>query len=122
MAFPTINIKVTNTKVADEIKELLEQKLHSLEKFLGNETDVKCDAEFEKIAPHEKGRIYRVETNLYVRGVMHRAEATRESFAEAIDEIRDELDKELRRRNKRANTLVRKGGRRIKEMMQLGKV
>lgn len=120
MAFPTITTKVTNADISDELKDILEQKLHSLEKFIGNETDVKCDVEFEKVAPHENGPIYRIEANLFVAGVMHRAEATRESFAEAIDEVRDELDKELRRHNKKHTTLLKKGGRRFKEMIRFG--
>lgn len=121
MAFPTITIKVTNTKIADDLKNVLEQKLRSLEKFVGNETDVKCDVEFEKVAPHEKGPIYRIDVNFLVAGVLHRAEATKESFEEAIDEVRDQLDKELRRRNKKHNTLLKKGGRRLKEMVRFGR-
>lgn len=120
MAFPTITTRVTNTDIAGDLKNILEQKLYSLEKFIGNETDVKCDVEFEKVAPHEKGPIFRVEVNLLVAGVMHRAEATKESFAEAIDEVRNQLDKELRRHNKKQNTLLKKGGRQLKEMARFG--
>ncbi len=121
MAFPTINIKTTNVTVEDQTKDVLEQKLLSLDKYLGDETDIKCDAEFEKVAPSESGPIFRVEVNLLVAGTMHRAEATQESFAEAIDEVRDELDKELRRRNKKQNTLLKKGGRKLKELMRFGR-
>lgn len=121
MTFPQINFKITNTSVNDDLKVTLEQKLHTLEKYLGKETDVKCDAEFEKVAPSEKGKIYRVEVNLFVSGIMHRAESTQETFIEAIDEVRNELDKELRRRNKKHMTLIKKGGRKIKEWMRWGK-
>lgn len=121
MAFPTITTKVTNTTIADDLKDVLETKFGSLEKFIGDETDVTCDVEFEKVAPHENGPIYRIEANLLVAGVMHRAESTMESFEQAIDEVRDQLDKELRRRNKKHATLLKRGGRRIKDMMRFGR-
>jgi len=52
---------------------------------------------------------------------MHRAEATKESFEEAVDEVRNQLDKELRRRNKKHATLLKKGGRQLKEMVRFGR-
>lgn len=121
MEFPTINFKFTNTETDSELQELLEQKLTSLNKYLGTETDVKCDAEFEKVAPSESGPVFRAEVNLFFAGDLYRAESTCESFSEAIDEVRDELDKELRRKNKKNNTLLRKGGRKIKQLMRFGR-
>lgn len=120
MAFPPIAIKTTNATVSEELQEALEQKFQSLEKYLGEETDVKCEAEFEKAAPSENGPVHRIEVNLFVAGVMHRAEATKETFIEAVDEVRDQLDKELRRRNKKYATLLKKGGRKIKNIMRFG--
>lgn len=120
MTFPTPNIKITNTDVSDELKVLLERKLQPLGRYLGEETDVVCDAEFEKVTPSESGPIFRVEINLQVAGTLHRAEATLDSFEAAIDEVRDELDKELRRKHKKQDTLFKKGGRKIKEMMRFG--
>lgn len=121
MPFPPITIKTSGTTVSDEQKSLLEQKLTSLNKYLGQETDITCEAEFEKVAARENGPIFRVEVNLMVAGKMHRAEATMESFAQAIDEVRDELDKELRRKHKKQNTLLRKGGRKLKQLMRFGR-
>lgn len=116
-----INFKFTNTESSDGLKTVLEQKLQSLEKFIGDETDVKCDVEFEKVTTSEHGPVYRVEVNLYVAGTMYRAEATLETFEEAIDEVRDELDKELRRNNKKHADLIKKGGRKIKEWLRFGR-
>ncbi len=120
MTFPTINFKTTNIEVEDRLIDLLEDKLQSLNKYLGAETDVVCEAEFEKVTTSEKGSVHRLEVNLQVGGQLYRAEATEESFEKAIDEVRDELDKELRRANRKRDSLIKKGGRKIKEMLRFG--
>lgn len=120
MPLPIINYKATNTELNQRLQTLLEQKLTSLEKFIGDETDVKIDAEFEKVAPQQSGTVHRVEVNLWVRGTLYRAEATALSYEEAIDQVRDELDKELRRARDKRESLIRRGGREIKEMIQTG--
>ncbi len=120
MAFPMIQFKATNTELIGELQDIMESKLHTLEKYIGDETDLKCQVEFEKITAQTSGKIYRVETNLHVGGKLFRAEATETTFEEAIDEVRDELDKEMRRFNKKQETLLKKGGRAIKKMMRRG--
>ena len=120
MSFPIINFKATQTDLDDAMRTLTEQKLQTLEKFFGD-ASVLCDVEFEKVAAHQNGDIYRVEVNLQVDGTLFRAEATLDSFEKAIDEVRDELDKELRRARKKHDTLVRRGGRMIKDMLRFGK-
>jgi len=116
-----IQFKATNTELIGDLQDIMEQKLHSLEKFIGDETDLKCAVEFEKVTAQNSGKIFRVETNLYVGGKLYRAESTETTFEEAIDEVRNELDKELRRSNKKRETMMKRGGRAIKEMMRFGK-
>lgn len=118
---PIINYKATNTQLDSVLQTLLENKLNSLEKYLGDETDINCEVEFEKVAPQENGRVHRVEVNLWLKGTLYRAEATEDQFEKAIDEVRAELDKELRRAHKKHHSLLRKGGRRIKEIMRFGR-
>lgn len=121
MAFPMIQFKATNTELIGDLQDIMEMKLHSLEKYLGDETDLRCTVEFEKINAQTSGQIFRVEANLYVAGKLFRAESTETTFEEAIDEVRNELDKELRRSNKKHETMVKKGGRAIKDMLKFGK-
>jgi ribosomal subunit interface protein len=121
MTFPTINFKALNsTSVDDTLLSLLEQKFQSLDKYVGDETDVKCDVEFEKVTASKNGKIYRVEANLWLHGKLYRAEATEISFEVAIDEVQSELDKELRRANDKRDSLMKRGGRKIKEMLRFG--
>lgn len=120
MTMPIINYKATSMDMDGRLQTLVDQKFQSLDKFIGDETDVKCDVEFEKVTDSQTGKVHRVETNLWLAGKLYRAEATELSFEEAIDEVRNELDKELRRANDKHSTLVKRGGRAIKRMMRMG--
>ncbi len=121
MAFPNIQFKTTNTEIEEKLKTLTEQKFTSLEKFIGDEEDVMCEVEFEKETAHQSGSHFRVEANLKLKGKLYRAEASEDNFEKAIDEVRNELDKEMRRASSRQETLVKKGGRALKEMLRFGK-
>lgn len=123
MTFPTIQFKGTNVGLDPMLQTLVEQKFTTLEKYIGDETDVKCEVEFEKETGnhHNTGNIHRVEVNLFFAGKMYRAEASRDSFQTAIDEVQSDLDRELRKANEKQETLLKKGGRKIKEMLRFGK-
>lgn len=120
MTFPIINFKSTNTETDPKLQDLVTRKLSALEKFIQDESDVKCDVEFEKVAPKQSGDVYRIEINLWLRGELYRAEATRDAFEKAIDEARNEVEKELRRTSEKKDTLIKRGGRAIKEKLQSG--
>ncbi len=121
MSFPTIQFKATQVTVADSLKTLVDQKLQTLDKYIGNETDVRCEVEFERVAPHQNGNIFRIEANIWLAGQLYRAEATEDSFEKAVDVVRGELDQELRKARTRRDSLVKKGGRKLKEMLRFGK-
>lgn len=121
MSFPTIQFKATQVTVADSLKVLVTQKLQSLDRYVGNESDVRCEVEFERVAPHQNGAIFRIEANVWLAGTLYRAEATEESFEKAVDVVRGELDRELRRARTKHDSLVKKGGRKLKDMLRFGK-
>lgn len=117
MTFPTINYKFNDLAEVQELTSIIEQKCASLEKYLHGTGSAICDVEFQKVAPQQHGSVHRVEINLQIDGTLYRAEATEDSFEKAIDEVRDELDKELRRAKDKQETLVKQGGRELKEQM-----
>lgn len=119
-----IQYKATNIQLDTTWQDLVEQKFQSLEKYIGDETDTKCDVEFEKETGdhHNSGKLHRVEVNLYIHGRLYRAVASEESFQKAIDEVRGELDRELAKSNEKRETLIKRGGRKIKEMLRFGKI
>ncbi len=114
-----IQFKATNTELEGKLQDLVEQKFQSLARYVGDETAVKVEVEFEKETAHQTGQHFRVEANFSVGGKLYRAEATENSFEEAIDEVRSELDKEMRRASKKKEALIKRGGRAIKDMLRM---
>lgn len=112
-----VNFNYNNHSEAQDLADVTEQKLISLKKFIADDTPVICDAEFDKVAANKKGAIFHFSVNLQVDGAMHRAEATEESFEAAVDEVRDELDKKLRRTKSKKDSLGKKAGRAMKNLI-----
>lgn len=121
MAFPTITFKHTRTDEARHLEDVVVHKFATFEKYVGNETAARCEVEFQKEAPQQSGLVYRVEANVSIGGKFYRAEATDETFEKAIDAVRNELDGELRKAHDKRESLVRRGGRKMKEMLRWGK-
>jgi ribosomal subunit interface protein len=119
MTFPTINYKFNGLAEAPALTDIVEQKCVTLEKYLRDHGAITCDVEFEKVAPQQNGQVHRVEVNLKVDGNLFRAVATEESFEKAIDAVRDGLDQELRHAKEKRETLVKQGGREVKEQMMM---
>ena len=119
MSFPNISFKATNTESDEVLQDLVTEKFLSLDKFIGEETDVKCEVEFEKETASQTGDIFRVEVNLWLHGNLNRVEANSESFEKSIDIVRNEMGKVLRRAHKKRHSLVKRGGQKIKQMLRL---
>jgi len=118
MALQIGRIKGTDVDITDTLRELIEEKIGTLDKFLQDHDSVQCDVELEKVTASQSGNIFRAEANIIVDGTLaHRAEATTDQIEKSIDEVRDELSKEIRRANDKHRSLVRRGGARIKEML-----
>ena len=115
MTFPTISYKYNSVEEADALATLMDQKLAPLGMFIPDDVDARCSVEFERESTQQHGKVYRVETNLTIDGVLHRAEATEDSFELAIDEVRDEINKKLRRAKSKNTSLFRRAGRKMKE-------
>lgn len=121
MSFQNITFKYTNCDTSSSLESIVSQKLSSLEKYVGAETDVRCEVEIQKSTAHKSGPNCRVEVNIWVAGALYRAEASKETFEAAVDAVRDDLNLEMRKANEKQDSLLRRGGRKIKEMMRFGR-
>jgi ribosomal subunit interface protein len=116
-----IHYKYNNLPEGEQLAQLTDQKMEPLGKFITVGAKTSCEVEFQKIAAQQQGKIHRVEVNLHVDGVLHRAEAVEESFEKAVDEVRDELDKKLRRAKDKSQSLLRRAGQQVKERFFSGR-
>ncbi len=116
-----ITFKHTNSETDSRIHDFVRQKLSILDRYIGEETDVRMEVEFEKVVSHKTGPICRVEVNVWKAGKLFRADSTQMTFEAAIDVVKDELDQEMKRSNEKHTSLLRRGSRKIKEMMRFGR-
>lgn len=115
------NIKVTNVELTPAISAYLDEKLSHLERFINEEVkdSVLAEVEIGKITRHHRaGEVYQAEINLSVQGKTFRAVATQEDLYAAIDVMKDEIISQIDASQKRHQTLVKKGGRAIKDMLR----
>lgn len=115
-----INIKATNITLTDAIRDHLNEKLHLLEKILppGDESVI-IDAEVGKESRHHKaGEIFKAEVNLHFSGNYLYANAADEDLYAAIDAVRDDITRQINSSIEKKNTLIRRGGRAVKNMLR----
>lgn len=115
-----INIKATNIELTPAIRAYLEDKLASLERVLPpNDESVLINSEVGKETNHhQQGEIFRAEVNLSFSGRHLRAETRNEDLYAAIDEVRDEIIRQVNTNLEKRNTMIRRGGRAIKNMLR----
>lgn len=118
MSFPTITFKHSHTDEGRQLEAVVVHKFAALAKYIGEETDVRCEVEFLKEAGNQSGLIYRTEANVWVAGTLFRAEATEETFEKAIDSVRDDLDAEMHKVHDKRVALARAGAREAKQLLQ----
>jgi putative sigma-54 modulation protein len=102
-----INIKATNTTITPAIREVIENKLESISKFIKPEHKIRV--ELEVLKKHNKGMVHRAEIDIQPAG--YYADSLGIDFYAALDlvlpKIKEQLAKEkdkqvsLRRRRQK---------------------
>lgn len=120
MVSKNITFKHTNGTADATLQAYATEKLMSLDKFVGNASDVRAEVEFERMTSHKSGPICRAEVNVFVGGQVYRSEVTEMTFEAALDVAKDELAGELSRAHEKRTSLIRHGGRKLKELLRFG--
>jgi putative sigma-54 modulation protein len=115
-----INIKATGIELTEAIHNYVLNKVSSLERFLScDEESVVMTVEIGKTTNHHKtGDFFRTEINLSFPGQSLRAEAVEDNLYATIDIAKDNLVEEIKTVTKRKNTLVKRGGRLLKNILR----
>jgi putative sigma-54 modulation protein len=86
------NLKSTNLELTPAISAYIDEKMDSIEKYLGSMPVINFDFEVELTTNHHhKGDIFRAEANLEVAGDLLRVEKTEADLYKAIDKVKDHL-------------------------------
>ena len=94
-----INTKAKDLEITPAIKEYIEEKIGSVEKFLTrleNQEEAEADVEISRNTKHHhQGKVYDAKVNLHIKGGTLRAEYGDEDVRAAIDKIKDILKIEI---------------------------
>ncbi len=113
------NIKATNVELTAEIREYLEKKLNKVGEVIGEDSTLIAEIEVGKTTNrHQSGDIFRAEINLTMAGGKFRSEVEKSSLFAAIDEAQEEILREQIGAKNKKISLIRKGGRMLKNLMK----
>ncbi|MES3005612.1 MAG: ribosome-associated translation inhibitor RaiA [Patescibacteria group bacterium] len=109
--------KGNHMDVTPAIQEYLDKRLQGLEKFL--DENAMIEAELGKTSNHHRsGDIFRAELHVTNGGNFTRASAEKEDLYTAIDVAREELFNLLSSSKDKKQTLWKRGGQRIKNLIR----
>ncbi len=84
-----VMIKGTNITLSPEMKNLIIEKISSVEKFYPNILEARVEIEFDE--HKKKGDNYRCEVNLPIPGKLIRVEKTTPDFEKSVNKVKDHL-------------------------------
>lgn len=118
-----INIKTTHIELTSAIKNYVEKKVLSLEKFIHDDSlNVRADVEVGKVSHHHKsGDIFKAEVRLRFKGKEIYVVAEKDDLYASIDEMRDKAERECAALKDKKLTLVKRGSAKVKKILHGGK-
>ena len=112
------NIKATNLELTPAIRDHVEKKIESLQKFL-SDSNAQVQVEVAKTTNHHKnGEVYKTEFDLRLNGKTFFVSAENEDLYLTIDEARETMVRELTHHKNRDRTLFRRGATSVKKMIK----
>ena len=115
-------LKKGDVDVNAEVQNYVEEKLQAVrDKYLKNYSDEELFFEVEIVeGEKEKDRKFRVDFSVNMPGDRIHAIGWGETIQAAADEAKDELSRRIRREKKKQLTLLKKAGRKIKDILRFG--
>jgi ribosomal subunit interface protein len=116
------NIKTTNFDMTEQIQNYLDKKLASVDKLIAQfEGSSQAQIEIGRSSNrHKSGFIFRAEANISFDGNSARAVSEKEDLFQAIDAMKDDLVREIDKIKDKKMTMLKKGGKKAKDMMHEG--
>lgn len=120
-----ININTKHIDLTDALAHHVRNKVSQVEKFLDkNDGSIMCDVEIgTSTTHHQSGEIFCAEINLHTAGHDYRVVSEKDDLYFAINQAKDEIVDAVRSHRKKEQTLVKRGGARVKNILKgfLGK-
>lgn len=114
-----INIKGTGIELTPAITEYVEKKLSVVSKYMAENDSLVAQVEVGKNSQHHKsGDVFRAEAHLIGGGIDLYAFSEQPDLYAAIDMLKDELSHKLNHLKGKRQTLMKRGGQAVKDMMR----
>ncbi len=115
-----IQIKATNMELTPSVREYVEKKVDSLEKFINVDPEtVFAEVEVGTTTHHHKaGNIFRAELNLKMNGKNIYVQEEKDDLYAAIDAMRDVAERECTSSKDKKTTLAKRGAAKIKQLLR----
>ena len=105
--------------LTEALRNYVEDKISLLDRHFGSEP-TNIDVELEHMTTHHSGPIFRCEINIKIPSEQFvlRADSTQEDMYAAIDTCLPKIKERLEKERHKNEALLKKGGRKFKEMMR----
>lgn len=118
-----IQYKALTVDLTDEVRSYAEEKVAMLERLLGDvdPVNVQVDVDLARRENQKSGNVFRADITIHAGANRTHAVGHGETILAAIDEAKDDLSRRLRRTKTRRLDSFRRGGAKIKNMLQFWK-
>jgi ribosomal subunit interface protein len=116
-----IKIRTTNFELTPAIEEYVNKKVSSLERFLNQSGGALCEVELGKTTNHHKsGEIFKAEINIVESrgGKQYFVVEEQADLYSAIDIARDKMEEVIVSKNKKQDSLWRRGASKLKSILK----
>lgn len=114
-----IQIKATGIELTPAISAYVEKRLDSVKKYFEEGKMPNMFVELGKESNHHKqGEVFRAEVRIGGAGQNFYAVSLAEDLYASIDKVKDDIIREITKVKGKRETLMRKGGRMIKDTMR----
>ncbi len=115
-----VEIFAKDVELTPELKKYIEKKTESFEKVLGKSNEErKFDFRIGRnTKAHQKGKIFFAEGRVETPNKAYGGKVKGGTESEVIDKLKDEILKKIRRNKDKKDSLIKRGGRKIKELLR----
>ncbi len=114
-----INIKTTNFSLTEAISDYASKRLEAISALVKDDPAVQCDIELARTTNHHKnGDVFKAEIHIVGKDKDLYASCEEEDLYKAIDMVRDEMLREVKNTKEKRQSLIRRGGAKLKDIMR----
>lgn len=116
-----IEIYTKDIELTSKLREYIDKKVSSFDKILGDSEDERrCNFRLGKnTKAHSHGKIFFADVRVETPNKAYGAKIKGNTEYEVVDKVKDEILKKIRRHKSKENSLLKRGGRKIKELLRM---